>query len=42
MYAGGDDPKNREVLWGNLNEKSEMYLFIKEINAARKATNAGA
>ncbi|CAD8089379.1 unnamed protein product [Paramecium sonneborni] len=41
LYAGGNDPQNREVLWGNLDQQSEMYKFIQAINFARKSTNAG-
>lgn len=36
-YAGGPDPNNREPLWTNFDNKSEMYLFVKTINSARKA-----
>ena len=35
-FAGGDDPRNREILWRNLDRNSEMYRFIATINEARK------
>lgn len=36
-FAGGDDPENRETLWGSMNTNSEIYQMTKKINAARKA-----
>ena len=36
-FSGGNDPKNREVLWGNFDEKHALFLFIKKINLARNA-----
>ena len=35
-FAGGNDPKNREILWRNLDKNSDMYIYIAQINAARK------
>mmetsp|Transcript_14759 Transcript_14759/g.12580 ORF Transcript_14759/g.12580 Transcript_14759/m.12580 type:complete len:466 (-) Transcript_14759:81-1478(-) len=35
-YGGGNDPNNREPLWTNMDTSSEIYQFIKTINAFRK------
>jgi alpha-amylase len=35
-FSGGQDPYNREALWNNLDQTSEMFTFIKTIMAARK------
>ncbi|CAD8205823.1 unnamed protein product [Paramecium octaurelia] len=42
LFTGGGDPKNREIMWNSFNENSDTYKFIKKINQARKAVNAGA
>lgn len=36
-FAGGQDPYNREALWNNLDETSEIYTFVAKIMRARKA-----
>lgn len=36
MFAGGDDPQNREILWKNLNRNSDMYQYLKTVIEARK------
>ena len=35
-FSGGDDPQNREVLWGHMNTDSEMYKFVSAMVHARK------
>jgi len=40
LYAGGNDPQNRESLWQKFDTNSELYNFIKTINQARKTTNS--
>jgi alpha-amylase len=35
-YAGSSDPNNRECMWPNYNEQSELYKFIKVILEFRK------
>lgn len=35
-YGGGDDPKNREQLWTNMNPNHEIYHMMKASNQARK------
>lgn len=35
-FNGGDDPANREVLWGHMDTNSEMYKFIKAAVTTRK------
>lgn len=36
-YGGGNDPKNRESLWQDMNTGSELYKTIATVNAARKS-----
>jgi alpha-amylase len=36
-FAGGQDPYNREALWNNLDETSEIYSFVSTIMRARKS-----
>eukprot|EP01130_Rhizamoeba_saxonica_P017675 TRINITY_DN8618_c0_g1_i1.p1 TRINITY_DN8618_c0_g1~~TRINITY_DN8618_c0_g1_i1.p1 ORF type:complete len:472 (-),score=78.46 TRINITY_DN8618_c0_g1_i1:16-1431(-) len=36
-YAGGNDPKNRESLWPNYNEKHELFQFIQKVLSFRKS-----
>lgn len=36
-YGGGNDPKNRESLWQDMNTNSELYKTIATVNAARKS-----
>jgi len=38
LFDGGRDPKNRETLWGKMNQESEMYQFFKTLNKFRKDT----
>uniref|UniRef100_A0A7S3NW73 Glycosyl hydrolase family 13 catalytic domain-containing protein n=1 Tax=Euplotes crassus TaxID=5936 RepID=A0A7S3NW73_EUPCR len=35
-FNGGDDPWNRETLWGNMDTESEMYKFVTNMVNARK------
>ena len=35
-YAGGADPQNREILWPNYNQQSEMYQALAVANKVRK------
>jgi alpha-amylase len=35
-FGGGADPGNREQLWTNFDTSTDMYVFIKTLNAARK------
>jgi alpha-amylase len=35
-FTGGDDPANREPLWGKMNTDSEMYQFFKTIIEFKK------
>ena len=35
-FGGGDDPKNREQLWTNMNTNHEIYKMIKVANKVRK------
>ena len=35
-YSGGDDPNNREPLWDNYNNSTELYKLIGIINNLRK------
>lgn len=37
-YAGGNDPKNRESLWQDMNTSSDFYQLIAKVNAQRKAS----
>jgi len=37
-FTGGDDPKNREPLWGHMDPNSEIYQFIEKFNKFRKET----
>ena len=37
-YAGGNDPKNRESLWQDMNTGSDLYKMIATVNAQRKAS----
>lgn len=30
-FAGGNDPYNREAIWNNLDESSEIYQFVQKI-----------
>lgn len=36
LYGGGNDPHNREQLWTNLDQGSEMYKFVQSTMEARK------
>ena len=36
FFSGGDDPFNREILWGKFNTQSEMYIAIRESIRFRK------
>lgn len=36
-FAGGADPNNREPMWNNLDKTSDLYVYIKTLNKARKA-----
>ena len=36
FFSGGDDPLNREILWGKFNTNSEMYIAIREAIRVRK------
>jgi len=31
-FGGGNDPKNREPLWGNFNTQSALYQQIAKVN----------
>lgn len=35
-YGGGGDPQNREQLWTNMNQGSDLYQFVKAGVSARK------
>jgi len=35
-YSGGQDPANREALWNNMKEDSDIYKFLKSLNQFRK------
>lgn len=35
-FAGGNDPANREIMWRNLDRGSDMYIYLGQINEARK------
>jgi len=35
-YKGGQDPANRETLWDNMREETDIYNFLKVINQFRK------
>ena len=35
-FAGGADPNNREVLWNNMDTRSDMYQALGAANRARK------
>ena len=35
-FSGGNDPNNRETLWGYMNQTSEMYLFVQKVVQFRK------
>lgn len=35
FFDGGADPENRESLWNAMDTQSEMYVYVKTINAAR-------
>ena len=37
-FKGGDDPANRENLWGHMDTKSELYQFLKTLNKFRTDT----
>jgi alpha-amylase len=39
-FSGGNDPQNREALWGNMNTNSDIYKMTAAINKARKATSS--
>lgn len=39
MFNGGDDPFNRETMWGRFDRQSEMYQLIKRTNNVRKSNN---
>lgn len=41
-FAGGNDPNNREPIWNNFNKNSDIYVFIKKLNAARASEQAQA
>ena len=41
-FKGGDDPQNRETLWGHMNTDSELYKYIKSLNDFRRKTNLAA
>ena len=36
FFSGGDDPLNREILWGKFNTNSEMYIAIRDAIKVRK------
>lgn len=36
LYGGGMDPNNREQMWTNLDQGTEMYQFVKATVGARK------
>lgn len=36
-FNGGSDPRNREPLWGKMNQQSEMYVLLKKLVSFRKA-----
>lgn len=38
-FRGGDDPQNRETLWGHMKTDSDLYQFIKALNEFREKTN---
>nr|AGU13047.1 alpha-amylase [Moneuplotes crassus] len=38
-FKGGDDPANREPLWGHMDTNSEMYKFVTNMVKARKDFN---
>eukprot|EP01129_Flabellula_baltica_P013033 TRINITY_DN5987_c0_g1_i2.p1 TRINITY_DN5987_c0_g1~~TRINITY_DN5987_c0_g1_i2.p1 ORF type:complete len:404 (+),score=64.47 TRINITY_DN5987_c0_g1_i2:283-1494(+) len=38
-YAGGNDPYNREPLWPNYKNSSELYQFISTVNKFRQNQN---
>jgi len=38
-FSGGQDPLNRETLWGHMNTDSEIYQFLKALNTFRKNTH---
>ena len=35
-YSGGDDPYNREPLWDNYNNNTDLYKILAKVNALRK------
>lgn len=35
-FSGAEDPKNREIMWNNLNQDSDLYVFIKKIAGWKK------
>ena len=39
-FAGGNDPYNRETLWGHYDTSSDLYKFIKAAVTARKTSQA--
>eukprot|EP00128_Syssomonas_multiformis_P014785 Colp12_sorted_trinity150504_noHs@8715 len=40
-FSGGDDPQNREALFGKMDTTALFYKFISEVNQAKKAVGAG-
>jgi len=37
-FSGGDDPENREPLWGHMDTNSDIYQFISRLIKFRKKT----
>ena len=35
-FNGGDDPNNREPLWGHYNKESKLYILLSKSNKIRK------
>lgn len=40
-FAGGQDPYNREAMWNNFDQTSEIFVFTSKIMKARKAHGVG-
>ena len=36
-FSGGNDPNNREPLWGNYNTNTELYIILGKLNKLRKS-----
>lgn len=41
LFSGNSDPYDREPIWNNLDQTSDMYKYVQAILKAKTLTNAG-